>query len=59
MFLLSTDDDGWSILSTFSQQTVEQLEAIQEVVLSDSQPAITCPKLAIETQEEGVKYVQS
>ena len=24
-----------------------------------SQPAFTCPKLTIETLEEGVKYVQS
>ena len=36
--LLSNDivvDDGWSIPSIFSQQTVKQLEVTQEVFLSE------------------------
>ena len=30
-----------------------------QIALSLTQPAITCPKLTIETLEQGVKYVQS
>ena len=29
------------------------------ICINSSQPAITCPKLTIETLEQGVKYVQS
>ena len=55
------------IPSTFSQQTIEQLEVTEEVVLSEidklndftTQSAFTCSELTIETLEKGVKYVQS
>ena len=30
-----------------------------KILLTQSQPAITCSKLTIETLEQGVKYVQS
>ena len=32
---------------------------MQEYMRQVSQPAIACSKLAIETQDQGVKYVQS
>ena len=32
---------------------------IKQLSQNNSQPATTCPKLTIETLEQGVKYVQS
>ena len=37
----------------------KKLQAQQQAVLAETQPAITCLKLTIETLEQGVKYVKS
>ena len=37
----------------------ELVSIISIILCNDTQPAITCSKLTIETLEQGVKYVQS
>ena len=46
--------------SSFGGHIYHRLDTIlSDGILSETQPAITCLKLTIETLEEGVKYVQS
>ena len=45
--------------SVYKQQLSNIWSSVHEKVKQQSQPAITCSKLKIETLEQDVKYVQS
>ena len=49
----------WFYEGVMSLKQNQQKLINQDLVQIKSQPAITCSKLAIETVEKGVKYVQS
>ena len=49
----------WFYEGVMSLKQNQQKLINQDLVQIKSQPAITCSKLAIETLEKGVKYVQS
>ena len=48
------------LLDSFHREATHKIHInLQKDALATTQPAITCSKLTIETQEQGVKYVQS
>ena len=49
----------WFYEGVMSLKQNQQKLINQDLVQIKSQPAITCSKLAIETLEKGVKYIQS
>ena len=55
-----TKETGKSrVFSYHSNSCKDEKYFIEIINLIDTQPAITCSKLTIETLEQGVKYVQS